>query len=144
MSQSEDTASDLENVSRASRTRDEQSQLRRLAPRILPPQSTYDPALLSARYRRGQTWDGRCEVCFRRSCSLLSHRLHTQSTRGQLLGTTSRLPSLPHDDAFASSYATTVGAWFIDEEIGSQWNLGLPTSRDLDQTKMQILFKDCE
>lgn len=144
MSQSED--SDHVDVSTTPQTEDVRLPLRPLAPKARSLSRTpYRLPTSSTISRPTLTLDGRCEVCFSRTCSLFSHRLHCQR-RTRLLGITPQRPAGAPDNALLSSYALEIGGWFTEGKVIStaEWTYDLPISEELDQVEMRQLFRNCE
>jgi len=144
MSQNED--SEPEDVSATASTTIHRLPLRPLAPKANQPLHGLHPSSATSTPRPGFTIDGRCEACFSRTCSLFSHRLHSQRRRTRLLGITPQIPPRTRDNALSSSYALEIGNWFTEgQSISSAgWTYELPISGEMDQAVMRQLFRDCE
>lgn len=91
--------------------------------------------------------DNRCAVCFKRECSLVSHKLHngSSSLQHQRPLVTLQVP-LPQD-SFAASYSVRIAALYDGSSLGStNPNVldQLPIPPDLDQSHMHQLFHTCK
>lgn len=96
--------------------------------------------------RRGRT-ENRCPVCFKRNCSLTSHKLHNEanSPRRSHALSIARIPL--SQDNFAVSYAVNFAA-FYDGSSASPANLKLldqlTIPSDLNRPQMNQLFHTCK
>lgn len=94
---------------------------------------------------RGRT-DNRCSVCFKRDCSLLSHKLHNAPSSLRRQRTPSALRAPIYQDSFSASYSLNFAALY-DEPSPSPTNLTLlnqlPIPSDLDRLHMHQLFHAC-
>lgn len=90
--------------------------------------------------------DNRCAVCFKRECSLVSHKLRHDTTSLRRQQTLPSLRTSTSQDSFSASYSLSIAALY-DEPSPTSKNLGLldqlPIPSDLDRAHMHQLFHAC-
>lgn len=90
--------------------------------------------------------DNRCAVCFKRECSLVSHRLRHESSSLRRQQTLPSLRTAISQDSFSASYSLSIAALY-DDSSPSPTNLclldQLPIPADLDRAHMHQLFHAC-
>lgn len=90
----------------------------------------------------------RCSTCFKRNCTLLSHRMYNTPSSKHRSRSTSRPPIPPRDHVFEASYASRLASRYIDKSLATDridpfFDLPLPTELQERKAQMHELFHKC-